>query len=433
MLALFDSFDEATRQLTRSLHAAGIPFTPVVITYQGELPDDALCPFVAYTGLPRTGRPLFFNEVPVPPWCEIRHGREEHGEILRDGFLLGRINYEANSFRQVESVDWLLPDGAVSHTDLYDRYGSRYATRYCSNGAAYQTVYSGPGEWTIEVDHATRVIVLRSATRVLAFDSLTQFVSFFIDDQRIPHDSLLINSLSYPLFVARARATHPNTTLFWQEPMPGAVPENMALELELPTALRRIVFFDEALRAKVAAHHPNTAVELAYLSHLDQFAEKRDYDPRRAFILTASDEIPGLVELLEAFPDVTISVAAMTLMSAKLHDLAARYPNLVLTPTINHTGIRTELEQASVYLDINAGPEVLDVVRAAYHLDLVVLALGAQAKAPDFSLTSATVDELKARVDAVTSTRSARSRALDELHTQHGPLSTAEDWRPLFL
>jgi hypothetical protein len=84
-----------------------------------------------------------------------------------------------------------------------------------------------------------------------------------------------------------------------QEAMPGDVPDNMATELEQPKALTRIVFCDQRLQQKVTARYPDTALDLTYLSHLGQFADKRGYDPRRAFTLTNTDEIPALVELLK--------------------------------------------------------------------------------------------------------------------------------------
>ena len=431
MLAIFDTVDDATRQLLRSLEVAGIPFTPLVIQYNGELPEGALSPFASYTGLELTGEPLFFDEVPIPRWCEIRQGRQSYAEVLRDGLLIGRIHYEANSFRQVERVDWLMPDGTLGHTDRYDRYGNRYATSYFTGGVAYQTVYRGPGEWEIEVDHATRIVTMRSPQRLVTFATLTDFVSHFISEQRLDDSSALINSLSHPLFVMRRRAARPNTTLFWQEPMPGLPPENMMVELEQPKALRRIVFADESLLEKVAAAYPGTALDLAYLSPLGQFVDKPDYDARRVFTLTNSDDLPWLAELLEAFPDVTFSVAALTLMSEKLHALGRRFRNLVLLPSATRRRVLEELEKASVYLDINAGAQVLDVVAAAYHLNLVVLASGQHAKAQDYECVLPTADELKEQLAAIVASPEGRARTLDRLHTQRGPLSTAEDYRRL--
>ena len=432
MLGLFNTYDHATKELMQSLAAADISYKPVFIQYNGALPDGALCPFVTYTGIKRQGDPLFFNQVPVPPWCEIRQGVEVFGEILRDGCVMGKINYEPNSFRQVDSVDWFLPDHNVSHTDHYDRQGNFYATTYYSNGLAYQTAYRGPGEWAIEVNHVARIVTMFSPRQLLTFASLTDFVSFFLDDQGLLEPHVLINSLSFPLFVMRQRAAKPNTTLFWQEPMLGEVPGNMGLELNQPKALTRIVFCDQQLQQQVAKLHPETALELTYLSHLGQFAEHDNYDPNRVFTLTNSDEIPGLADLLEAFPEVTFSVAAPTLMSEKLHALGRQFANLKLSPTINHKSIAEELARASVYLDINAGPHVLDVVKAAYHLNLVVFALAPHAKAPDYSRVFSTSDELQINLAAVVSSPQARIQALDKLHSQHGPPTTAADYQRVF-
>lgn len=432
MLALFNNYDDATKELLASLATAGIDVTPVVIQYEGELPIGALSPVVTYTGLELAGSPLFFNEVPVPPWCEIRQGSRPYAEVLRDGRTIGRIGYEGNSFRQVASVDWLLPDGAVGRTDHYDRYGNRYAATYYAGGVAHQTVYEGPGEWKVEVDHASRIVTMRSVDALLTFGSLADFVSHFLDEQGLADDRVLINSLSHPLFVMRKRAAAPCATLFWQEPMPGDVPGNMATELDEPRALSRIVFSDERLLDKVRTSYQATGVELVYLSQIGQFADKQGYDPKRAFMLTSTDELPWLAEVLEALPDVTVSVAALTMMSDRLQDLGRRHPNLTLIPGITHRGIAEELDKASVYLDLNAGPHVLDVVPAAYHLGLVVLASTAQAKAPDYSLTFPTPGDLLATLSAIATSPDERRHALEKLHTQRGPLSTPEDYRHLF-
>ena len=431
MLALFDAYDHATAQLMRSLRLAGIPCTPVVIRYAGELPEGVRCPFAEVTELPRDGDPLFFNEVPVPPWCEIRQGKEVYGEILRDGARIGRIRYAPNSYRQVERVEWLLADGSPSHADLYDRFGNRYATTHFVGGAAHQTVYRGPGPSSVEVDHRSRAVVLRAPRRLLTFASIAAFVSHFIDEQGLGAERMLINSLSHPLFVAWERATEPNTTLFWQEPMAGDVPGNMVRELERPRALTRIVFGDEGVRRKVADRHPGSAVRLDYLSPLGQFAPHVGYESRRVCILTHSDVIPGLVDLVEALPEVTFTVMAVTLMSEKLHALGRRYANLELIPTASRRRIQEELGRSSVYLDINAGGEVLDVVSAAYASGLVVLAHAPHAKSREHAVVCASVGDVRERLTAIIASPEGREAALRELRLQRGPLSTPGDYRRL--
>lgn len=428
MLTLFDHYDEATKELISSLDAAGIETTPVVIHYDGELPPGMRCPFVSYTGLVCEGEPLFFNEVPVPAWCEIRQGSEPFGEILRDGVRIGRINYEANSFRQVESVDWLLPDGVPSHTDHYDRYGNHFATSFRADGTLLQTVYRGPGQWEIEVHHVAKTVTMRSPRGLATFATLTDFVLYALADWRITGTNALINSLSTPLFVMRRLAAGPHATLFWQEPMPGEIPGNMATELEDPVALTRIICSDDRVRRRILAQHLDSNVEVCYLSQLNTFADGPLRELARAFTLTNTDELPGIETLLSAFPQVTFVVAALTAMSDKLHALARRHPNLTLIPAATHSEIAAELEQAALYLDVNAGAEVLDVVAAAYHLNLLVLAHAPHAKHPDLSWMCRDLAELKESIAFAVADAETREDMLSELHRKRGPRSTAEDY-----
>lgn len=436
MLALFDDYEHRTRLLARSLRIAGVPHTPVVIRCTGLPPEGVRSPIAEYTGLRGGGEPLFFDEVPVPPWCEIRQGREPFGEILRDGARIARIRYEPNSYRRVERVEWVLPDGTLSHAEHYDRSGSRYAVTHYAPGRdgrviAQQTVYSGPGPWRIDVDHGAKTVIMRSRTELRAFPSVSAFVAHFVTEQGIDAERILINSLSYPLFTSWLLADEPNTTLFWQEPMPGEVPGNMVAELERPRALTRIVFGEERLRRKVAARHPGTPVALDTLSPLDQFAEHRGYEARRVFTLTNSDELPALPELLEALPGVRFVVAALTLMSERLHELGRRHANLTLIPTASRRRIREELDRASVYLDVNAGSQVLDAVPAAYHLGLVVLAHAPVAKSPAHALVCAGPGELRERLATATAGPEGRAAELAELQAQACPLSTPADYRRL--
>lgn len=441
MLGIFDHYNEMTKVLMKSLETANISYTPLFVHYDGELPEDALSPFTYYTKTAQAGSELFFNEVPVPEYAEIRQEKELFGEILQNGYLIGKINYRPNSYRRVQSVDWLLRDMKTSHTDFYNQYGNCYATSYYHNGTPYQKVYYRDEAEILGVNLRSGFITLLDGGKRYGFANLTDFFCFFMDELHMKalymkalymkEDRILINSLSYPLFITRRRAKRPNTILFWQEKLRDKAPENMAEELLRPKALTDIVFFNEEYREKIAAEYPSTNLKLNYLSHIGQFAKKEEYDSKRAFILTNSDQIAYLETLLSSFPGLTISVAALTRMSEKLHGLTARYPNLVLYPTINQKGIAAELQKASVYLDFNAGGQVLEVVKAAYYNNLLVLALITSAKAADYSLNYETVDELIKVLSGVLNNPKERAERLTELHQKQGVLSTAEDYEVL--
>ena len=464
-LVLCDEYSLEAQELLHSLTHAEIPFLAVFCQYHGSLPPGSLSPFTYYTGLQahshsRTCQPLFFNEVPIPQWAEIRQDRNQYGEILLDGFLIGKINYQPETFRRVDSVEWLDRTESTTSQDFYNQCGTKYATAYFSHGQPYQTVYlnisdAAPHASMIEVCHRTNIITLRHATssgsrraslgshvqqsqpqqsqaqqqpQLLHFTSLAQFVSHFLDDMQIDDSHTLINSLSHPLFVMRMRSSRPRTTLFWQEPLPTVPPGNMDTELKEPVALTQIIFHDVSQLHKVRSLYPSTSVHLAYLSHLDRFQESHDYSMRRAFILTNTDDIPGLEHILSSLPDLTVCVAALTTMSDKLMKLSGQYSNLHLRPVINRSGITEELRKASIYLDINAGHHVYNIVKAAYHLNLLTLATQAQAKEPQLELLAPTIDELLTWLKQAVSSTDARSQLVHALHTQAGPQSTVADY-----
>jgi hypothetical protein len=72
MIFLCDYYNQASKDLAYSLQVAGYDATTVVINPDGFLPQGALSPFTYYVEAEEeTGKPRFFNQVPVPAFWEI--------------------------------------------------------------------------------------------------------------------------------------------------------------------------------------------------------------------------------------------------------------------------------------------------------------------------------------------------------------------------
>lgn len=97
---------------------------------------------------------------------------------------------------------------------------------------------------------------------------------------------------------------------------------------------------------------------------------KRDYYNKisktslKTFILTASDNIEGIEELITTLPEVHFNIAARTTMSSKLASLR-KYKNVSLFPIISDILINHLLEQSDFYLDINYYYEVDNIIDKA--------------------------------------------------------------------
>lgn len=97
-----------------------------------------------------------------------------------------------------------------------------------------------------------------------------------------------------------------------------------------------------------------------------------NYANGNAMILTASDQIEKLEELVQELPEVTFHVAAHTQVSDKLHRLAER-ENVKVYPGISAEDLNGLWDRCDFYLDINHYREIDDAVNVASQKNLLIL------------------------------------------------------------
>ena len=124
MIFLCDYYNQASKDLAYSLQAAGYDATTVVINPDGFLPQGALSPFTYYVEAEEeTGKPRFFNQVPVPAFWEIS-GNNQMARVSNLTEERARIIYpEGSKARIVKSVEWLDKSGKIRQVDHYNKYG----------------------------------------------------------------------------------------------------------------------------------------------------------------------------------------------------------------------------------------------------------------------------------------------------------------------
>ena len=118
MIFLCDYYNQASKDLAYSLQVAGYDATTVVINPDGFLPQDALSPFTYYVEAEEeTGKPRFFNQVPVPAFWEIS-GNNQMARVSNLTEERARITYpEGSKARIVKSVEWLDKWTTITNTD----------------------------------------------------------------------------------------------------------------------------------------------------------------------------------------------------------------------------------------------------------------------------------------------------------------------------
>ena len=77
-------------------------------------------------------------------------------------------------------------------------------------------------------------------------------------------------------------------------------------------------------------------------------------------------------EIVDHNPEFNFKVAALTEMSSKLMGLDTK--NIKLYPKISNSAVSDLLKESDIYLDINKGNEVLNIIERAFSYQLLIFA-----------------------------------------------------------
>ena len=422
MIQLFDLYNQESQDLHYSLTAAGLSDLTVVIEPDGFLPDGVVSPFTYYLGYDR-GKPLYFNQVPVPDFWEIA-GSNQFGTINDINQERAMIHFaDGLQARLVKKVEWKTPAGRIFQVDHYNRFGACFAkTTFDGSGQAIITSYRNVDQKEVILEnHVTGDILLTLEGQGLRhFSGRVAFIIDFLQGLNVNLDHLLFNSLSTSFLTSfHFPEKSGQDILVWQEPLHDGIPGNMQLILENDQLRAKTIIipdyatYERALQLTDAKFHHKFS-HLGYHYHF-----KRDNFVRSdALIVTNSDQLEQIEKLAESLPKVTFRIAAVTEMSSKLLDML-RYPNVVLYQNASPQKIQELYQLSDIYLDINYGNELLQAVRQAFEHNQLVLAFEETAHnrrytAPNHIFAKEAVDEMIQTIELALSHVKEMGRALGD-------------------
>lgn len=390
MINLFFNYNQKSQDLERSLKQTGYQHPSVVIQDNGFLPDGVESPiryFLRLAGSEFAGRPRYFNEIDLPKFWEIK-ADSQGGEVLDHGQKRANIRYwKSNNLRQVCQVEWLDKFGQVLVIDHYNQWGWKYAVTSCDkNGRQAMTSYfASNGQEVLIHNHLTGDYTYNLPNgKIYNFKNINQLTAYYLEAAGLNLDGVIFNSLGSCLFTLIQLKKKPShNILFWQESTQGSVPENMLYLLKDNLPGSRVIVQDRAEYKKITDQlNGQMAEKVNYLGTVYPF--KRESQTRkRALILTNSDNIECLKQLVEGLPDWHFDIAAVTEMSSRLMSFG-HYENVTLYPIVRKKDVARLLAEDDLYLDINYANEILQAGRQAFENRLLILAFKDTLHAPEY-------------------------------------------------
>lgn len=389
MINLFENYNAQAFDLEHSLRQAGFTHTTIVLEENGFMPEHVQTPVGYFTGMQKNHQldveaqpePLFFNEVKVPFYWEIR-GDSAQAEIFEGYKKMGHIKYSKreNDYRVVSAVEWYNDAGRVRQIDMYNQFGERYGKCTYSDGSmALTTYFDDKGREVILENHVTGTVQVNHEGKHHVFENFNDFILFFMEVANIESNEIFYNNLGRPFFITnRLKALNPEKnfahTLFWQETSED-IPGNMRSILDdSNNATRRIVVQDSAEFERIMRQLEGISLntELMQLGYLYPLKNRSSLSSE-AFIFTNSAEIEALETIVTALPEMHFHIAARTTMSPSLMAYENR-DNVSVYPNVGDEDIIKSLKNSSFYLDINHANEMENIIRQAFEYNQLILA-----------------------------------------------------------
>ena len=374
MINLFENFNADSADLLRSELYAKINIPSVAIHDNGFLPEEIDSPIKFYCGFRKEGHPLYFDKVPLPKYWRIE-ATGQNANVYDLNHKRAEIIYNStDNTREVTEVRWLDDNEAISWIEHYNNVGQLFAKTFYNQGkATLRKYFNQSGKEVIVQNLEVGDISLNYRWYHKHFANIAEFVVFYLKERKYNLDHIFYNTLNESLSVSLGIAEPGSDIMLWHEPTGNALPENMDFLMKTKTRTKYIFFqnYREWQKSKSLIPEDTGNVKFDFFGMV--YPHPRSNQLRRkALIMTNSDQIEHLKEVVEAMPDIEFNIAAVTTMSDKLLAFK-KYANVKVYPNVSRKRTVELFKECDVYFDINHQNEILNSVRIAFEQNMLIV------------------------------------------------------------
>ena len=300
------------------------------------------------------GQPLFFNNLPLPPYWEITTDGLE-GYVYDKGKKKARIQFrQPHSDRTIARVYWYDEVGKCIWIDYYSAHGWRICRDFLDEEekTVLRTFYNSDGrDLLVEWLQQDKIAYFGHQTNQIIYPNRHFFLIKVLEEIAEREDILILGEEVLSI-------------------LPSSKKDNYYYLANDKTEADKVA--DQV--SQVLVWSPRSSEDSPY-KHLYGCALDRPVPVKpQAMIITNSEWVEGLEELLLHFPEIDFHVGALTEMGSRLTNLSV-YSNLYLYPGMSYDFFQELLDKSTFYLDIQHDIEIFESSSCAVEKGILLYTL----------------------------------------------------------
>lgn len=361
MIYLTDSFNQTKIQFIEDVMNAGIDvrvvskselqvgnaevyFLPMILTNQIQ-------------PISTEENPLLALNVEVPEFWRIRMD-DDQGTIMDYETKRGVIHYFEADLFMTKKVEWWDTAGKVFRKDYYHKSGWRYKQELYDEAEQVISIhYFSPENQLLMVEDVEKQSYTVFDEDRTYFYNEKQVWTICVEKLKQENERIVVGDVKLADFLQQK-----SIIACYTDKMP----------LEEKAIQQWLALVNELYIYHYSVYHKIPRQEnIHHISPL--YKVRSDVFKHRALIVTHTQDVEKIEELVDALPALEFHIAAITQMGVRLMNLEVK-ENVRLYPGILQHEFKALLDICTIYLDINHSIEILDSLDEALESELLLFA-----------------------------------------------------------
>lgn len=308
---------------------------------------------------------LYYAFIDIPQYWSVR-ADGVNGAIYDNKTKKANI-YFKNPIekRMVSRVEWINRNNTVYRIDYYNKYGYKYCSENVSGGnVTVREFYDRNGDIKlIEQTGSKTYTTLDTGISPRSYRGFADYLEAYLKSNEIYDENIWLISNE---ILNKFAGDYGSFKISY-------LPQNrLNSDLTKTTQTNTVFRILCSEEQQINWYKDNSDCKCDRLYLYFENNESK-YGKKEAFIITETDQLEYIEQLINDFPEITFHIAASTIMSDKLTKLDINN-NVELYPCISEQKIEELFERCDIYLDINHYRELYNAVNQALINNMLILA-----------------------------------------------------------